>query len=286
MFETKVFTIDDDRYISYFDIGHGNRVLILIHGWLTSKESWIPVINNIDKRKYRIIAVDMLGHGQSSRSLKLKFNTYENVYIISRLIFTLNLKNVVIVGHSTGGKISLFLANKLYKISKDIVSKVILVNSIGTYEFWRNLNILLKIAFLKPIRLLIGFFTIPFFIKFYLKKFLFLLPISDKVKENISNYLLDYTSIHFESIKNKICALRITKNLFDVFIEDIDRSELPEVEIIYSDEDKLVPIQVQYKFSQLFKKGIHILSNSGHMTPLEIPENLAKLIVTLSSHTK
>ncbi len=282
MFETKFFKIDDSRYISYFDIGRGSKVLIFIHGWLTSKESWIPVINNIDKRKYRIIAVDMLGHGQSSRSLKLRFDTYENVYIISRLIITLNLRNVTIVGHSTGGKISLFLANKLYKISKTIVSKVILVNSIGTYEFWKSLNVILKIAFFKPIRFLIGFFTVPLFIKFYLKEFLFLLPISDKVKENIANYLLEYTSIHFESLRNKICALRITKNLFDVFVEDIDRSELPDIEIVYSDNDKLVPIQVQYKFSQLFKKPVHILFGSGHMTPIEIPEDLARIIVSLS----
>lgn len=282
MFESKEFRIDDNMYISYFDIGKGKEVLLFIHGWLTSKESWIPVIQNIDKRKYRIIAIDMLGHGNSSRSLKLKFDTYENVYMLTRFFLSLGLKNVVIVGHSTGGKISLFLANKLYQISKGLVKKVILVNSIGSYEFWRTLHPILKIAFFKPVRFLIGFFTIPLFIKFYFKKFLFFLPISDKVKENISKYLSDYVQIHFESIRNKICALRITKNLFDTFIEDIDRNELPDIEIIWSREDKLVPIQVQYKFSTLFKKPIYILSSSGHMTPIEIPQELAKVVLKLS----
>ncbi|MCX8029495.1 MAG: alpha/beta hydrolase [Brevinematales bacterium] len=278
MIDNKIFKVDKDRFISYFEIGKGKEVLLFIHGWLTSKESWIPVIQNIDKRKYKIIAIDMLGHGQSSRSLKLNFNTSENIYILTRFIVSLGLNNVILIGHSTGGKISLFLANKLYEISKTLVKKVIIVNSIGSYEFWRLLHPILKISFWKPIRFLIGIFTIPLFIKFYFKNFLFFLPISDKVKENISKYLSDYTSIHFNSLRNKICALRITKNLFDMFVEDIDRSMLPDVEIIWSHHDKLVPIQVQYKFSKIFKKPVYIISEGGHMTPIEIPEKLASII--------
>lgn len=282
MSENKVFRVDDDRYISYFDVGRG-EVLLFIHGWLTSKESWIPLIQNLDKRKYRIIAVDMLGHGSSSRSLKLRFDTIENISILTKFVLSLGLKNITIIGHSTGGKISLFLANRLCSISKNLVKKVILVNSIGSYEFWKTLHPILKFAFFKPVRFFLGFFTLPIFIDFYFKKFLFYIPISEKVKENIGKYLADYTSIHFSSFKNKICALRITKNLFDMFVEDIDRSNLPNIEIVWSKEDKLVPIQVQYKFSQLFNRPVYILPASGHMTPIEIPEDLAKLLNILIS---
>ncbi|MCX8097216.1 MAG: alpha/beta hydrolase [Spirochaetes bacterium] len=281
MFESKTFRVDKHRYISYFETGNGKDIILFIHGWLTSKESWIPIIQSMSKKKYRIIAVDLLGHGDSSRSLKLRFDTQENISILTKLVMKLGLKNITIIGHSTGGKISLFLASKLCSISKTLVKKVILLNSIGSYEFWRTLHPVLKISFLQPIRFMFGIFTLSIFIRLYFKKFLFFLPISSTLKENISKYLSEYTSKHFESIRNRICALRITKNIFDVFVEDIDRTLLPDVEIIWSDKDMLIPIQVQYKFSILFKKQVHIIKNAGHMTPIEIPEKVAKLMEKL-----
>lgn len=281
MFENRIFKINDDRYISYFEVGEGENVLFLIHGWLSSKESWIPMIQFLDNKEFRVIAVDLLGHGGSSRSLRLKFDTSENVSILAKFAMSLGVRNIVIVGHSLGGKISLFLANRLAGFSKTLVKKVIIVNSIGSYEFWRSLPTLMKVMLYKPIRSLIGFFTIPFFIKFYFKELLFLFPLSEEIKENISKYLSEYTSSHFESFRNKRCALRITKNLFDVFVEDIERSELPEVDIVWTAEDKVVPLQVQYKFSQLFKKPVYILSGAGHMSPVEIPDKLAKTVSLL-----
>ncbi|MGC8964190.1 MAG: alpha/beta hydrolase [Brevinematia bacterium] len=280
-FEEKIFKVDEDRFISYFDIGEGKKTLFLIHGWLNSKEVWIPIIKHLNLKKYRIIAIDMLGHGNSSRSLKLKFNTLENISILSKFILDLGLEKITLIGHSTGGKISLFLANRLHTLSKSIVKSVILVNSIGTYEFWRTLHPLLKVAFFRPIRTLIGLFILPPIVKFFFKRFLFFLPIEKELKENISKYLSYYTKIHFESTKNKICALRITENLFDRFVEDIDRSELPEVKVIYSQKDELVPIQAQYKFSILFKTPIVILPNSGHMVILELPKEVAQTLEKL-----
>lgn len=277
-FEEKVFEVSKEKFISYFDIGEGKQTLVFIHGWLTSKECWIPLIKNLNLKRYRIIAIDMLGHGHSSRSLKLKFNTLENISVISKLILDLGLKDIILIGHSTGGKISLFLANRLYNLSRKIVKQVILVSSIGTYEFWRILHPLLKLAFIKPIRTLIGIFTLPSLIRFYFKKFLFFLPIENELKENVKQYVSDYTQIHFESLKNKICALRITKNLFDKFVEDIDRSQLPEVKVIWASEDKLVPIQVQYKFSILFQTPVITIPEAGHMVIIEKPKEIAETI--------
>jgi pimeloyl-ACP methyl ester carboxylesterase len=281
MFEEKTFKVCEERYISYFDIGKGKKVLLFIHGWLVSKESWIPLIKNFDLNEYRIIAVDLLGHGNSSRSLKLEYNTLEQTSILAKFIFSLKLKNITVIGHSTGGKLALFLTEFINNLSPNSIKKVILINSIGTYEFWRSLHPILKLAFFKPIRFLIGLLTLDIYIDFYFKKFLLLIPMNDEVKKNIADYISEPTKKHFESIRNKIVALRITKNLFDVFIEDIDKSKIPDVEIIWSQDDKLVNLPVQMKFSQLFSKPIFILRNSGHMTPIEIPNNLYETLINL-----
>ncbi len=274
MFEEKFFKVSEERYISYFDIGKGKKVLLFIHGWLVSKESWIPVLKNFDIDEYRIIAIDLLGHGNSSRSLALDYNTLEQISILAKMIFSLKLKNITVIGHSTGGKVSLFLTEFVNNLAPNTIKKVILVNSIGTYEFWRTLHPILKFAFFKPIRFLIGLLTLKVYIDFYFKKFLFFLPLREEVKKNIADYLSEPTKKHFESIGNKIVALRITKNIFDSFVEDIDRSKIPDVDIIWSQNDELVKFPVQMKFSEMFGKPIFILPNSGHMTPIEVPSEL------------
>jgi len=280
VFEEKLFRISDERYISYFDIGKGKKVLLFIHGWLNSKEAWIPVIKNFNVDEYRIIAVDLLGHGNSSRSLKLDYNTLEQISILARLIFSLKLRNITIIGHSTGGKISLFLTEFVNSLSPNSIRKVILVNSIGTYEFWRTLHPILKLAFFKPIRFLIGLLTLKVYVDFFFKKFLFFLPLREEVKENIVNYLSEPTKKHFESIGNKIVALRITRNIFDSFVEDIDRTKIPDVDIVWSQNDELVKFPVQMKFSEMFRKPIFILPNSGHMTPIEVPNELFNVLLS------
>ncbi len=285
-FEERIFSIDDSIFISYYDIGHGNNVILFIHGWLNSKEIWIPVIYGIFKsginiKKYRFIIVDLLGHGNSSRSLKLSFSTNEQVYILRRFIFGLGIRNITIVGHSMGGKISLFLAESVNRLSKNTIVRVILVNAIGSVEFWRTLNLILKIAVSQVVRTLIGFFMLPMFIDYFSKHFLFLMPFPQSVKDNIKKYMAPYVATHFESISNKIVALRITANIFDDFVESIDRARIPEVDIIHSDNDRLVDLRVAYKFSFVFNSPIYLIKGSGHMTPVEVPEKLSELVVRL-----
>lgn len=281
MFESKIFRIDEDRFISYFDVGEGGVVLVLVHGWLASKESWIPFIQSLDKTKFRVIAIDVLGHGESTRSLKLRFDTFENVSIISKMIVSFGLKNTVIVGHSSGGKLAIFLATRLFSLSEELVKKVILINSIGSREFWETLPFFLRVLLFSPIGSVLRVLALPSIIKLYFKKLLFPSSMPPNVKDNVTKYLSDYVSIHFRTLKNRICASRVTRNVFDVFVESVDRRSLPPVEIIYSRDDKLVPIKIQYKLSQLFGAPVYMIPDFGHITLLEAPEKLAELVTTL-----
>ncbi|HMK06883.1 MAG TPA: alpha/beta fold hydrolase, partial [Flavobacterium sp.] len=49
--------------VSYTDIGKGTA-LVLLHGFLENKKMWHDLIPPLSK-KYRIITIDLLGHGQT-----------------------------------------------------------------------------------------------------------------------------------------------------------------------------------------------------------------------------
>lgn len=54
-----------DLQVSYLEAGTGNP-LVLVHGVGMNAEAWFPQIEVLS-RFYRVIAVDMPGHGESSR---------------------------------------------------------------------------------------------------------------------------------------------------------------------------------------------------------------------------
>ncbi|MBV9516467.1 MAG: alpha/beta fold hydrolase, partial [Mycobacteriaceae bacterium] len=64
MSELKFLELHGDR-VAYRDEGDGDTVL-LIHGMAGSSDTWRAVLPRLAK-KYRVVAPDLLGHGQSAK---------------------------------------------------------------------------------------------------------------------------------------------------------------------------------------------------------------------------
>jgi len=95
------------RMIRYFQTGSGEDILF-IHGAMGSVEDW-DILYPLLKDKYRVTAIDRPGMGFSD----IEDNDYTiegNAKIVREVIKKLDLKNVVIVGHSYGGAIALRMA--------------------------------------------------------------------------------------------------------------------------------------------------------------------------------
>jgi len=94
-------TIKDGTEIYYKDWGTGQPV-VFSHGWPLSADAWEDQMLFLAARGYRCIAHDRRGHGRSSQPWDGKeMNTYADD--LAALTATLDLKNAVHVGHSTGG---------------------------------------------------------------------------------------------------------------------------------------------------------------------------------------
>ena len=87
--------------IFYKDWGKGD-VILFSHGWPLTADAWDGQMLFLLEKGYRVIAHDRRGHGRSSQTWE---NNTMDQYAddLHELIEQLDLKNIVLVGHSTGG---------------------------------------------------------------------------------------------------------------------------------------------------------------------------------------
>jgi non-heme chloroperoxidase len=96
-----VFTTKDGTDIFYKDWGSGQPV-VFSHGWPLTSDAWDPQLNLVASSGYRAIAHDRRGGGRSSQTWDGNdLTTYAED--LAGLIEHLDLHDIVLVGHSTGG---------------------------------------------------------------------------------------------------------------------------------------------------------------------------------------
>ena len=95
------FTTSDGTEIYYKDWGSG-RPIVFSHGWPLSADAWDAQMLFLGQNGYRVIAHDRRGHGRSDQTWDGNhMDTYADD--LAAVIDHLNLKDAVMVGHSTGG---------------------------------------------------------------------------------------------------------------------------------------------------------------------------------------
>ena len=94
-------TTADGTSIFYKDWGSGQPV-VFSHGWPLSSDAWEDQMMFLGHQGYRVIAHDRRGHGRSGQSWSGNdMDTYADD--LAALLNKLDVKDAVMVGHSTGG---------------------------------------------------------------------------------------------------------------------------------------------------------------------------------------
>jgi pimeloyl-ACP methyl ester carboxylesterase len=102
----KQITIRDKKVeINYFQQGQGDTTILFLHGWCIDKTYWENQIEYFSG-KYSVYAIDLPGFGKS-KAERTNWTIEEYANDVTAFIDTMNLKNVVIVGHSMAGEIML-----------------------------------------------------------------------------------------------------------------------------------------------------------------------------------
>jgi pimeloyl-ACP methyl ester carboxylesterase len=92
--------------IAYTDTRNtSDTTLLFVHGWAINKGYWKDQVSYFGKR-YRVVAIDLPGFGQSGKNRK-QWDTQTFAGDVDSVIKALDLKKVILVGHSMSGDIVL-----------------------------------------------------------------------------------------------------------------------------------------------------------------------------------
>ncbi|HEU4545831.1 MAG TPA: alpha/beta hydrolase, partial [Microlunatus sp.] len=119
-------TCDDGAQIFYKDWGTTGTPVILSHGWPLNADAWEAAALYLAEHGHRAIAHDRRGHGRSSQTwYGNEMDTYADD--LATLIDTLDLRDVTLVGHSTGGG---EIVHYLGRHGSERIAKLVLVSAV------------------------------------------------------------------------------------------------------------------------------------------------------------
>ena len=119
-------TLPDGIKLAYLQMGDPRGTpVVLIHGYTDSARDWVPMLPYLPKR-FRLILVDLRGHGQSSKP-DCCYDLYDFAYDIKLLLDQLHVRKADIVGHSLGS----LVAQRFAETWPQRTNRVVLISSTG-----------------------------------------------------------------------------------------------------------------------------------------------------------
>ncbi len=104
-------TTPDNQTIAYESRGQGTPTIVLIHCWCGNQTFWHDQLDLL-ARNHEVITLDLPGHGESTRTRSpYTISSYGDD--VAQLVTELDLKHVILIGHSMGGPVALAAAAKL-----------------------------------------------------------------------------------------------------------------------------------------------------------------------------
>lgn len=119
------FTTKDGTEIFYKDWGKG-PIVTFSHGWPLSSDAWDSQMLFLGQQGYRVIAHDRRGHGRSGQTWEGN-NMDQYADDLAELIEHLNVREITMVGHSTGGG---EVARYIGKYGNKRVKKTVLISAV------------------------------------------------------------------------------------------------------------------------------------------------------------
>jgi pimeloyl-ACP methyl ester carboxylesterase len=122
----RTMALPNGETLAYIDRGeHSGPAVVLIHGYTDNARDWVPMLPYLSKR-YRLILVDIRGHGQSSKP-ECCYTRLDFAYDIKLLMDALGVPKADIVGHSLGS----IIAQTFAEYWPERTAHVVLISSTG-----------------------------------------------------------------------------------------------------------------------------------------------------------
>jgi non-heme chloroperoxidase len=238
-------TVKDGTTIHYKDWGKG-PVVTFSHGWPLNADAWDSQMLYLAQHGFRVVAHDRRGHGRSSQaSMGNDMDGYADD--LAAVIETLDLEDITMVGHSTGGgEVTRYIGRHGTKR----VAKAVLIAAVPPVLVRSPVNPGgipieefdgIRAGLAKDRAQFYREFAVPFFG-------------ANRPGANVSQGLLDsfFLSSMQVGLKNTYeCVKAFSETQFH---EDLKRFDVPTL-LMHGDDDQIVPIDITSRRTATLVKG-------------------------------
>ncbi|WP_347251470.1 alpha/beta hydrolase [Legionella sp.] len=254
------------KYISYSDFGRGEP-LVLLHAFPTDKNVWLPQQQGL-KQYFRVISLDLWGFGYSEGTSGLAVTMNEYADEVAQLLDQLTIKKAIIGGTSMGGYIALAFLDKYPNRVKGLILSNTQAVTDGP-EITKSNNALASDVLIDG--------TQKFVNNFMSNALSAEAP--QQIRLFLQNILLDQTPF---GLASALRGMSIRKD----FSQVLAQTTLP-ILIITSDKDFVIPPQQSANMHALAKNSkLVVLSDAGHLSNLEQPEQWNKAVISAFGHAQ
>jgi non-heme chloroperoxidase len=254
-----------DLDLFYKDWGNPEgQPVVFSHGWPLSADAWESQMYFLGAHGYRCIAHDRRGHGRSSQSWNGNdMDTYSDD--LAALFEALDLRNVVMIGHSTGGgEVARFIGRQ----GTARVAKAVLVGAVPPIMVKTKANPGgLSLEVFNGLRQAYLADRAQFFHELASGPFYgFNRPGAKKSEGLIHSWVMQGLMAGHKNAYDCIKAFSETD-----FTEDLKRFDVPTL-IVHGDDDQIVPIGASAMLSstlvpnaqlKIYKGGAHALGDTA-----------------------
>ena len=231
--------------IKYTDEGSGTPVLLL-HGWGSSMDVYRGIISTL-KGRCRLVAPDFPGCGGSD-IMKQPWTLQDYCDFVLKFIEAVDLKDPIMIGHSHGGRVT------LYMTATGMVNphKIVLLDAAGLIPK-KSLKQKFRAKSFKAIKRVL---TLPLI-------------------KNFSAGLLDKARKHYGSADYNSAPEVLRKTLVSLVNTDI-RDLLPNIKcpslLIWGENDTATPLEDARIIESLISdSGLCVIKGTGHFSFCEKP---------------
>lgn len=269
--DVKFLDLHGDR-VAFLDEGQG-EVVLLLHGMAGSSATWRSVIGPLS-RKYRVIAPDLIGHGQSDKP-RSDYSLGAFAVFLRDLLDELGVTSATIVGHSLGGGVAMQFTYQ----HPDYCQRLILISSGGLgQEVGWALRLLSApgaefiLPIIAPSPVLAGGEKV----RSWLAKFGIQTPRGDEIWSAYSSFADKQTRHSF---------LRTLRSVVDYRGQSVSalnrlgvKADTPTM-AIWGDQDAIIPVEHAFAAHEA-RPGtrLEVLTGVGHFPQVEKPTEVVDLI--------
>lgn len=241
--------------------------MLLVHGTTTYSFIWDTLVPGLSS-SFDVIAIDLLGGGRSDKPQQADYSIFAQAEIIHKFITALDLKNIHLVSHGTGGGIAQTMAVKYPGQLKDLV----FINPFGFDKWPVQPSNMMRIPFIWDIT--VAMFDLGFF-RLVIERGVY-------YKDRVTDEIMRLFSEPLKTRDGKFGFLQLAKNLNSRRLmdlkEELRRLDMP-VLIIRGDADPYLGPQISRSLHEDIKGSTLVqIKTGGHFIQLDEPDKLVGMI--------